>query len=122
MERTVVIVDDFKTNVVVMKTSLINAGFKVLSAEDPKDALAFFNGQKIDLMISDFKMPGMTGAELTKEVKSKPQYKNMPVIILSSEKSQQCKLDARAAGAYGWLNKPFNIERFNQIVDSLFES
>jgi len=121
MDKKIVIVDDFKTNTVVMRSSLKQAGYDVLESNDPKKALSFFDGRPIDLMITDFKMPHMTGAELTKEVKSMPEYKNLPVLILSSEKSNQCKIDARAAGAYGWLNKPFDIIRFTKIVNSIFK-
>lgn len=120
MKRTVVIVDDFKTNTVVMKTTLTQHGFDVLEANDPAEAIELFDGREIDLMVTDFKMPGMTGAELTKAVKMKSKYKNMPVLILSSEKSLQCKIDARESGAYGWLSKPFNLERFINIVNSIF--
>lgn len=121
MAKTIVIVDDFKTNTVVIRHALHQKGFEILEANEPEDALKFFDGRQIDLMVTDFKMPGMTGAELTKAVKAKPQYANMPVLILSSEKSEQCKVDARAAGAYGWLNKPFDINRFLKIVNSIFK-
>ena len=121
MSKTIVIVDDFQTNTVVMKHALHQKGFEVLEANDPSEAIRFFDGRQIDLMVTDFKMPGMTGSELTKEVKSKTQYKNLPVLILSSEKSEQCKVDARNSGAYGWLNKPFDINRFLKIVNSIFK-
>lgn len=121
MAKTIVIVDDFKTNTVVMKHALHQKGFEILEADDPREALKYFDGREIDLMVTDFKMPGMTGAELTKAVKSKAQYKNLPVLILSSEKAEQCKIDARAAGAYGWLNKPFDINRFTKIINSIFK-
>ncbi len=120
MNKTIVIVDDFKVNTVVMKSTLFNAGFEVLEANDPKEALKFFDGRQIDLVISDFKMPVMNGAELTKAVKAIPQYKKIPVLILSSEKSEQCKKDARAAGAHACLSKPFNIDRFTKIINSMF--
>lgn len=121
MSKTIVIVDDFQTNTVVMKHALHQKGFDILEANDPSEALKFFDGRNVDLMVTDFKMPGMTGAELTKEVKSKVQYMNLPVLILSSEKAEQCKIDARNAGAYGWLNKPFDINRFLKIVNSIFK-
>lgn len=121
MSKIIVIVDDFQTNTVVMKHALHQKGFETLEANTPEEALAFFDGRDIDLMVTDFKMPGMTGAELTKAVKEKPQYANMPVLILSSEKSEQCKIDAREAGAYGWLNKPFDINRFAKIINSIFK-
>jgi two-component system, chemotaxis family, chemotaxis protein CheY len=119
--RTIVIVDDFKTNTIVMKHSLVQMNFEVLEASDAKEALSFFDGRQIDLLVTDFKMPGMNGAELTKAVKSKPKYSGLPVIILSSEKAEEMKKEARNAGAYGWLSKPFNIERFMKIVAAIFE-
>ena len=121
MNKTIVIVDDFKTNTVVIKHALHSKGFEILEANEPEEALELFDGRQIDLMVTDFKMPRMTGAELTKAVKTKHQYQNMPVLILSSEKSDQCKADARAAGAYGWLNKPFDMERFLKIINSIFK-
>jgi two-component system chemotaxis response regulator CheY len=121
MSKVIVIVDDFKTNTVVIRHALITKGFEILEANDGNEALKFFDGRQIDLMVTDFKMPSMTGAELTTAVKSKPQYKNLPVLILSSEKSEQCKSDARKAGAYGWLNKPFDLERFIKIINSIFK-
>ena len=119
--KTIVIVDDFKTNTVVMKHSINQMGFEILEATDPLEALKFFDGRHIDLLVTDFKMPGMNGAELTKAVKSKTKYANMPVLILSSEKDEEKKKAARDAGAYGWLSKPFNMDRFIKIVNSLFK-
>jgi two-component system, chemotaxis family, chemotaxis protein CheY len=119
--KTIVIVDDFKTNTVVMRHSLHQMGFEILEANDPLEALNFFDGRQVDLMVTDFKMPGMNGAELTKKVKSKSKYTNIPVLILSSEKAEEMKKEARDAGAYGWLSKPFNMDRFTKIVNSIFK-
>jgi CheY-like chemotaxis protein len=69
-------------------------------------------------MVTDYNMPGMNGAELTQKVKSRPKYSNMPVLILSSEKAEEMKRAARDAGAYGWLSKPFNMDRFLKIVNT----
>ena len=119
--KTLVIVDDFKTNTVVMRHALHQMGFDILEANDGPEALKFFDGRDIDLLVTDFKMPGMTGAELTKQVKSKPKYATLPVLILSSEQADEMKKAARDAGAYGWLSKPFNMERFLKIVNSIFK-
>lgn len=121
MDKTLVIVDDFKTNIIVMKHALQQKGFEILEADDPRDALKYFDGRDVHLLITDFKMPGMTGAELTKSVKSINKYRDLPVLILSSETAEQCKIDARNAGAYGWFNKPFDINRFIKIIDSIFK-
>ena len=96
-------------------------GFDVTTAFNGNEAIRSAEKGFFDVAVVDFKMPGMTWAELTKEVKSKPQYMNMPVLILSSEKAEQCKIDARNAGAYGWLNKPFDINRFLKIINSIFK-
>jgi two-component system chemotaxis response regulator CheY len=119
--KTLVIVDDFKTNTFVMKAALNQMGFDILEANDGNEALNFFDGREIDLLVTDFRMPGMTGAELTRKVKSKAKYSTLPVLILSSEKAEEMKQEARDAGAYGWLSKPFNMERFLKIVNSIFK-
>lgn len=119
--KTIVIVDDFKANTIILKGSMQRMGYDVLEAYEPDRALHFFDGRPIDLLITDFKMPGMNGAELTRKVKSNPRYKNMPVLILSSETSEDYKKEARDAGAYGWLAKPFNIDRYMKIVNSVIK-
>jgi two-component system, chemotaxis family, chemotaxis protein CheY len=119
--KTVVIVDDFKTNTVILKSTMQRMGYEILDANDPAIALLFFDGRNIDLLITDFKMPGINGAELTKKVKSHPKYKNMPVLILSSETAEESKMEARKAGAYGWLTKPFNLERYMKIINSVIQ-
>jgi two-component system, chemotaxis family, chemotaxis protein CheY len=119
--KTLVIVDDFKTNTVVMRHALQQMGFNILEANDGLEALKFFDGRDIDLLVTDYRMPGMTGAELTRQVKSKTKYSTLPVLILSSEKAEEMKKEARDAGAYGWLSKPFNMERFLKIVNSIFK-
>jgi two-component system, chemotaxis family, chemotaxis protein CheY len=119
--KTIVIVDDFETNTVVMKHSMSQLGFEILEANDPLKALKYFDGRQIDLLVTDYKMPKMNGAELTKKIKAKSDYSNLPVLILSSESAEEMKRQARDAGAYGWMSKPFNIDRFVKIINSLFK-
>lgn len=119
MSKTIIIVDDFKTNTIVMSSALSLVGHEVIEANSPLEALKYFDGRKIDLMVTDYKMPEMNGAELTKAVKSNHDYEKLPVIILSSEQSQTSKKEAREAGAYGWLNKPFDIKKFSRVIKSI---
>lgn len=121
MKKKIVVVDDFKTNTIVVAGTLKLYGYDVLQSNNPVEALDFFDGQTIDLIISDFKMPQMTGAEFIKKIKKIPKYRNVPVIILSSETGAQSRQEAREAGAYGWLQKPFDIDRFIKIVNSIFK-
>lgn len=119
--KTIVIVDDFKTNTLILKSTMQRFGYQILEANNPKDALTYFDGRAIDLMITDFKMPEMNGAQLTSRIKSYNRYKNIPVLILSSETAEESKKEAREAGAYGWLTKPFNIDRYLKIVSYLLQ-
>lgn len=119
--KTIAVVDDFKTNTVVYSTFLKQNGYKILSANLPSEALTIFNGQKIDLMICDYKMPEMTGAELVKKIKAKFVYQNLPVLIISSEKSTEFKQKAKEAGAFGWLEKPFEFKRLIRIIDNILK-
>lgn len=119
MKKTIIVVDDFKTNTIVFSGVLHRNGYEVLTANNGEEALKYFDGRPIDLMVSDFNMPNMDGAELTKTVKKMDNYKNIPVIMLSSEKDPKVKQKARNAGAYGWMNKPMDVDKFLKIVKNI---
>lgn len=121
IKKTIVVVDDFQTNTIVIQNSLSQKGFNVITSNNPEEALLIFDGRKIDLLVSDFKMPRMNGAELTKKIKQNPNYRNLPILILSSETDPESHKAARESGAYGWLKKPFNLERFLKIVNTIFQ-
>jgi len=121
-QKTIVIVDDFKTNTIVFSGVLSRNGYSVLVANSGDEALNLFDGRHIDLMVSDFNMPGMNGADLVRRVKEINLYKTMPVIMLSSEKGDKVKQMARDAGAYGWMTKPMDIDKFLKIVKSILRA
>jgi len=120
--KTVLVVDDFKTNTIVFSGVLRRSGYDVLEANSGAEALSYFDGRTIDLMVSDFNMPGMTGAQLVRNVKSIGGYQNLPVIILSTEKGDKVRQEARDAGAYGWMTKPMDIEKFLKIVKNILNT
>jgi len=107
MERTVLVVDDSESIREVVTFTLENEGFKVKSGIDGKDALRHLNGDKIDLVITDLHMPVMNGIEFIKVVRNSPDYKMIPILFLTTESQIEKKLEAKEAGATGWIIKPF---------------
>jgi len=114
--KTVMIVDDFENTRYVIEFSLNQADFIVIKAVDGQDAIRFFNGQKIDMLITDLHMPRMNGFELIEEVKKIPQYDSIPILMLTTEVDKEKKLYAKQLGITGWIQKPFVIDRFISTV------
>ncbi len=107
MEKTILIVDDSESIREVVSFTLENEGYNVLVAVDGTDALKFLNGQTIDLIITDLHMPEMDGITLIKEVRKKPDYQRIPILFLTTESQAAKKMEAKDAGATGWIIKPF---------------
>ena len=105
--KTIMLVDDSATVLLSISGILAKAGFKVVtanSAEDGQKKLAA--GTKPDLLITDLNMPGMNGIEFIKEVRKLAPYRFMPILFQTTESQQSKRLEAKAAGASGWLVKP----------------
>lgn len=115
-KKTVMIVDDFENTRYVIEFTLQQADFKVIKAVDGKDALRHFDGQQIDLLITDLHMPRMNGFELIEEVKKIKQYSCIPILMLTTEVSKEKKLQAKKIGITGWIQKPFVMDKFLNIV------
>lgn len=107
MGKTVLIVDDSESIREVVSFTLENEGFTVLTGVDGKDATKFLDGQKIDLIITDLHMPVMNGIEFIKVVRSSAAYKMVPILFLTTESQIEKKMEAKDAGATGWIIKPF---------------
>lgn len=118
--KTILLVDDFETNIIVMKSSLQVSGFNVLLANTPFEALNILKdpNNKVDLMVLDYRMPGMNGAELAAEIRKLDKYRGTPILMLSSETQREKKLEAKKAGATGWIKKPFQLDKFLRIIES----
>ncbi|MBN1181249.1 MAG: response regulator [Bacteroidales bacterium] len=107
MSKTILIVDDSESIREVVNFTLENEGYNVLIANDGQDALKFFNGDKIDLVVTDLHMPNMDGIALIKEIRTKSSYQRIPILFLTTESQAAKKLEAKEAGATGWIIKPF---------------
>jgi two-component system chemotaxis response regulator CheY len=116
MKKTIVVVDDFENTRFVVKMSLRNTNAEILEAADGKEALKLFDGRKIDLLITDYNMPEMNGAELVKNVKDMIDYQYTPILMLTTERNEEKKKMAMDVKITAWIQKPFKQEDFQSIV------
>ncbi|MFT5002937.1 MAG: two-component system chemotaxis response regulator CheY [Flavobacteriales bacterium] len=107
MAKTIMIVDDSASIRMVVRLTLEGEGFNVIDASDGVEALKKLNGVKIHLLITDVNMPNMDGITLVQEAKKLPTYKFTPMMMLTTEVSEDKKMQGRSAGAKAWLVKPF---------------
>lgn len=121
MKKRIVVVEDFNTSRQVIRKTLEKMGYTVEEASDGREALKFFDGSKIDMVISDFNMPNMDGAELTKYIRSLNKYKYIPVLMLSTETSVYQQERAKEAKITAWVKKPFQIETLSEIVNKAIQ-
>ena len=106
--RTVLTVDDSTSMRQMVKATLKSAGYGVVEAADGQEALEYAREHAVDLVISDVNMPRMDGITLIGELRALPAYRLIPMLMLTTESSQEKKMEGKRAGATGWIVKPFN--------------
>ena len=116
MSTRILAVDDSASMRQMVAFTLKSAGFDVVEAEDGKIALGKAKGERFGAVIADVNMPNMDGIELIRELRLLPDYKFTPLLMLTTESGPEKKLEGRAAGATGWLVKPFDPE---QLLNTL---
>jgi len=109
-------VDDSASMRQMVSFSLKNAGYSVVEAVDGVDALNKAKKQTFDLVLTDINMPNKDGITLIKELRMLPAYKFVPMLTLTTESSGDMKAKGKAAGATGWIVKPFNPEQLLNTV------
>ncbi|CAG0948497.1 Chemotaxis protein CheY [Burkholderiales bacterium] len=119
MRPTILTVDDSPSLRQMVTLTLRQAGFEVLEAEDGKAGLELAKQHDIALVITDQTMPRMDGVTLIAALRALPAYAKRPIIVLTTETDPQIKARARAAGASGWMNKPFDPARLLEVVDKV---
>jgi two-component system chemotaxis response regulator CheY len=116
MLKKILIVDDSESIREVLAYNIETAGYQVMVACDGLDALQYFDGRQIDLMLTDYHMPKLNGLQLIGKVREKENYKFMPILVLSTENQLEMMRGARDSGATGWLMKPFSTEKLIQTL------
>lgn len=115
MAKRILVVDDSNTARASIEYTLKKGDYDVVTADDGTTGLEIINAQtNIDMVITDLNMPQMDGITFIKNIRAKDAYKYTPILMLTTESQEQKKMEGKAAGASGWLVKPFNP---NQLID-----
>ena len=116
MSKLILIIDDSESIRELVSLTLESYGYLVQKGVDGEDALSFFDGREIHLVITDLNMPKIDGIDLIKQIRKKEGYSTVPILMLTTESQPQKKQEAKLAGATGWIVKPFVEEKLLEIV------
>lgn len=119
MAKTILAVDDSGSLRQMVAFSLTAAGYQVIQAVDGVDGLNKAKGQVVDLVLTDQNMPNMDGLTFIQNLRGMSSYEKVPILMLTTESSDEMKAKGRAAGANGWLVKPFDPKRLTEVVQKV---
>ncbi|CAH0342073.1 MULTISPECIES: response regulator [unclassified Rhizobium] len=116
MSANILTVDDSASIRMTTKIALTNAGYKVTEAVDGLDGLNKAKSASFDLIVTDLNMPNMNGLAMIEALRQSPAHTGIPIIFLTTESDADMKSRAKAAGATGWITKPFDPEQLVKIA------
>lgn len=114
-------VDDSPSMRKMVSFTLTGAGHQVVEAVDGVDAYEKALAQSFDLVLTDQNMPRLDGLGLTRKLRDHPKFKTIPILMLTTESSDLMKQAGRAAGATGWLVKPFDPARLLDVINKVIK-
>jgi two-component system chemotaxis response regulator CheY len=120
--KKILTVDDSTSMRQMVRATLESAGYRVVEAVDGQEALDFARQQSVDLVISDVNMPRMDGIRLVSELRGLSSYRLTPLLLLTTESSQEKKMEGKKAGATGWIVKPFNPTQLLATLNRLLNA
>jgi two-component system chemotaxis response regulator CheY len=109
-------VDDSASMRALLQHALNDSGFEVVQADDGIAALEWLAANEVDVIITDINMPRLDGFGLIERLRAGERHCDRPILVLSTESSDEKKARARAAGATGWIVKPFDPEKLAAAV------
>lgn len=116
MSKVIMTVDDSVSIRQMVNFTLKQAGYEVIEAVDGRDALKKIVGSTVDMLITDLNMPNINGIELITQVRARPEFKFIPIIMLTTESQDGKKQEGKVAGATGWIVKPFKPEQLLTVI------
>ncbi len=116
MSKTILSVDDSASVLQMVKLTLTGAGYRVVQAANGAEGLAKAVAGGVDLVLTDVNMPVMDGLTLIRELRKQPALKGIPLVFLTTESDAAMKQQAKAAGATGWITKPFQQAQLVAVV------
>jgi two-component system chemotaxis response regulator CheY len=115
-KKKILSVDDSASVRQMVTFTLEGAGYEVVTAVDGVDAVERLKTTPVDLIITDLNMPNKDGIELVRQVRTMPAFKFVPIVLLTTESEETRKQEGRAAGATGWIVKPFKQDQLLAVV------
>ncbi len=116
MAKTILSVDDSGSIRQMVSFTLKSAGYTVIEAVDGQDGLDKAKLKTVDLVLTDQNMPRMDGLTLIKSLRAMPSYRSVPILMLTTESGDAMKSQGKAAGATGWIVKPFDPQKLLEVV------
>ncbi len=119
MERPyrILIAEDFDENRIALKLMLKLAGFDTLEAADGHEAIEVTRRETPDLILMDISLPGLDGLQVVRSLRAEPEFRQLPIIIVSAYDNDQTREDAASAGATDYLSKPIEFEDLKRMID-----
>jgi len=114
--KTILAIDDSPSMRQMVAFTLQAHGYEVIEAVDGLDGLEKARAQAASLVLTDQNMPGMDGLTLIRALRGLPQYQTVPILMLTTESGADMKAQGRAAGATGWMVKPFDPQKLVEVV------
>jgi two-component system chemotaxis response regulator CheY len=119
MSGSILTVDDSPSIRVAIRIALAAAGYQVSEAADGAEGVRQVKSNKFDLIITDLNMPVMNGLAMIETLRKSPEGAGVPIIFLTTESDADMKARAKAAGATGWITKPFEAAQLVKIVNKV---
>lgn len=116
MKKRILAVDDSPSVRQMVKLTLSGAGYDVVEAGDGAEGLHKAQASPLDLVVTDLNMPVMNGLGLIRALRQLPAYRGVPILFLTTESDPGMKQQAKAAGATGWITKPFQQDQLVAVV------
>ncbi|SIR34199.1 two-component system, chemotaxis family, response regulator CheY [Rhizobium sp. RU20A] len=116
MTAHILTVDDSASIRLTTRIALTGAGYQVTEAVDGLDGLGKAKAGSYDMIVTDLNMPNMNGLQMIEALRSSPAHTGIPIIFLTTESDADMKARAKAAGATGWITKPFDPEQLVKIA------
>jgi two-component system chemotaxis response regulator CheY len=114
--RSILAVDDSASMRQMVSFTLRSSGYEVIEAVDGQDALDKLASRDVDLVLTDQNMPRMDGLTLIRQLRGLERYRRVPILVLTTESGDEMKQAGRAAGATGWMVKPFDPARLLEVI------
>ena len=121
-KKNILVIDDERTVGMILQFNLRHTGYNVFTAINPTEGIEIAMRDKIDIFILDVSIPGMNGIEICKYIRNMEQYRETPILMISSLSDDETKDSAREAGASRYITKPFTFDNLSAEIENLLSN